>query len=69
MRGAAYLQEHDKQAGQARMQQCQEVLMQLDAHISATARSPPPPEIGAPVDPPPGLQMPSDCSPRLQASL
>ena len=43
----ACLQEHSKQAGLARLQQCQERLAQLDARISATARSPPPPEIGA----------------------
>jgi transcription initiation factor TFIID subunit TAF12 len=40
------VQEQGKQAAQAQAHQCQERISQVDAHISATARSPPPPELG-----------------------
>ena len=41
------LQEESKQAGEGKLQLCQQQVAQVNAQIEATARSPPPPEMGA----------------------
>ena len=44
-------QEEGKQAGEGKLQVCQQQMARVGAQIDATARSPPPPEMGAALDP------------------